>query len=118
MDTTESVARLSALAHPTRLEVFRHLVGAEPHGLPAGEVARRLGVPHNTLSSHLAILTRAGLTSVERHSRSMIYRAQLKGVHELVLYLLRDCCNGKPELCAPLVTEIFNCCSDKGATCG
>lgn len=117
MDIETSVSAFSALAQPTRLEVFRLLVRNEPHGLPAGEIARRMVVPHNTMSTHLAILTRAELISVERHSRSMIYRVELGAVHKLVLFLLRDCCGGKPELCGPLVNEISACCSTEGVSC-
>jgi ArsR family transcriptional regulator, arsenate/arsenite/antimonite-responsive transcriptional repressor len=108
---------LSALAQPTRLEVFRLLVKQEPDGLPVGEIARRLDVPHNTMSTHLSILTRAGLVTVERHSRSMIYRVELKTIRILVLFLLRDCCNGQPDLCAPLIEDITKCCATSGASC-
>lgn len=99
------------------------LVKQEPDGLPAGEIARRLDVPHNTMSTHLAVLTRAGLISVARHSRSMIYRAELNAVRDLVLFLLKDCCNGQPELCAPLIEDISKSCPSKscttsGACCG
>jgi len=118
MDTISAVEGLSALAQPTRLDVFRLLVRHEPHGLPAGEIARRLDVPHNTMSTHLAVLTRAGLISVQKHSRSMIYRSEMSVIHELVLYMLRDCCNGNPALCGPLVQEISACCSTEGAACG
>ena len=117
MDIESGVTALSALAQPTRLEVFRLLMRHEPDGLMAGEIARRLGVPHNTMSTHLAIMVRAGLISMERHSRSMIYRVELRAVHELVLFLLRDCCDGKPELCGPLVQDISSCCSTDGASC-
>jgi len=118
MKSDSAINALSALAQNTRLETFRLLVSQEPDGLPAGEIARRLGVPQNTMSAHLAILTRAGLVSVERHSRSMIYRAQLPSVRELVMFLLKDCCNGQPELCAPLIEEISKSCSTSGACCG
>ncbi len=118
MKSDSAIDALSALAQNTRLETFRLLVSQEPDGLPAGEIARRLGVPQNTMSAHLAILTRAGLVSVERHSRSMIYRAQLPSVRELVMFLLKDCCNGQPELCAPLIEEISKSCSTSGACCG
>ena len=94
------------------------LVKQEPDGLPAGEIARRLDIPHNTMSTHLAILARAGLVSVERHSRSMIYRVGLKAIRLLVLFLLKDCCNGQPELCAPLIDDISKCYSISGACCG
>ena len=111
MENDLAIDCLSALAQPTRLEVFRLLVKQEPDGLPAGEIARRMDVPHNTMSTHLSILTRAGLVSVERHSRSMIYRVELKTIRTLVLFLLRDCCNGRPELCSPLISDLSSCCT-------
>jgi ArsR family transcriptional regulator, arsenate/arsenite/antimonite-responsive transcriptional repressor len=117
MKTELAIDALSALAQPTRLEVFQLLVRQEPHGLPAGEIARRLDVPHNTMSTHLAILSRAGLISGERHSRSLIYRIKLQAVRQLVLFLLRDCCNGQPELCAPLIDDLMSCCSQPGVSC-
>ena len=110
MDISLAVESLSALAQPTRLEVFRLLVRNEPHGLPAGEIARQLDIPHNTMSTHLAILQRADLLSSDKQSRSVIYRVRLPAVHDLVLYLLRDCCNGKPELCTSLISELSACC--------
>ena len=118
MENVIAIEAFAALAQPTRLEAFRLLVKQVPDGLPAGEIARRLDVPHNTMSTHLAILTRAGLISVERHSRSMIYQVDLKAAHQLVLFMLKDCCNGRPELCAPLIEDIANSCSPTGACCG
>ncbi|MEI7598495.1 MAG: metalloregulator ArsR/SmtB family transcription factor [Aestuariivirga sp.] len=112
-----AIEAFSALSQPTRLEAFRLLVKQEPDGLPAGEIARRLDVPHNTMSTHLAILARAGLVSVERQSRTMIYRVELKTMRKLVMFLLKDCCNGQPELCAPLIDEISKSCSNSGACC-
>ena len=117
MENKTAIDCLSALAQPTRLEVFRLLVKHEPDGLPVGEIARRLDVPPNTMSTHLSILTRAGLVTVERHSRSMIYRVELKCIHALVLFLLRDCCNGQPELCAPLIKDLTVCCAAPEASC-
>lgn len=116
METNSAIECLSALAQPTRLEVFRLLVKHEPDGLPAGEIARRIDVPHNTMSTHLGILTRAGLVTGERHSRSMIYRAEPKTIHGVVLFLLRDCCNGQPELCAPLIKDLTTCCAKTSTT--
>jgi ArsR family transcriptional regulator, arsenate/arsenite/antimonite-responsive transcriptional repressor len=118
MKQNSAIEALSALAQPTRLDVFRMLVKQEPNGLPAGEIARRLDVPHNTMSTHLAILNRAGLISVERHSRSMVYRVELEAVRQLVMFLLKDCCNGQPELCAPLLEDISKSCSISGVCCG
>jgi ArsR family transcriptional regulator len=77
MDLESSVSALSALAQSTRLEVFRLLVRSEPIGLPAGEIARLLSVPHNTMSTHLGILSRTGLVLSERDSCSIVYRVDL-----------------------------------------
>lgn len=110
MDDTETITALAALAQPTRLDAFRRLVVAEPEGIAAGELARQLGVPQNTLSAHLSILARAGLVSGERQSRSIVYRARLAQVHAVTRYLLEDCCNGHPDICAPLVADLTPCC--------
>ena len=97
---------MSALSQATRLDIFRLLVRHEPEGLPAGEIARALGVPHNTMSTHLRILAQAGLATHERRSRSITYRASLAQVGGLVRFLVEDCCNGDPALCAPIIAEI------------
>lgn len=110
MDTDNALSAFAALAQPTRLDVFRLLVAHEPEGLPAGDVARRLDVPHNTLSTHLGILARAGLVAAERRSRLIIYRAQLEAVRDLAAFLLKDCCGGHPEICAPLIADLQPCC--------
>lgn len=111
MESTSAIETFAALSQPTRLDAFRLIVRHEPHGLPAGEVARLLDVPQNTMSSHLAVLSRAGLISSERHSRSIIYRAELDKVRELASFLVTDCCGGRPELCEPLVAEFTPCCT-------
>ncbi|AIT08477.1 ArsR family transcriptional regulator (plasmid) [Sphingomonas taxi] len=110
MENQPAISALGALAQSTRLDVFRLLVRHEPDGLAAGEVARQLDVPQNTMSAHLAILARAGLVRSERHSRSIIYRADLDGLRGLMLFLVKDCCAGSPELCAPLLAELTPCC--------
>ena len=115
MDLDSATSALAALSQPTRLETFRLLVRHEPEGLPAGEIARQLDVPQNTMSAHLAVLTRAGLTRNERQSRSIVYRANLSGLQALMLYLVRDCCGGNAELCAPLIAELSApCCPVEG----
>lgn len=111
MESTSAIEAFAALSQPTRLDAFRLIVRHEPHGLPAGEVARLLYVPQNTMSSHLAVLSRAGLISSERHSRSIIYRAELDKLRELASFLVTDCCGGRPELCEPLVAEFTPCCT-------
>ena len=115
MDVETATSALAALSQSTRLETFRLLVNHEPDGLPAGEIARKLSVPQNTMSAHLAVLTRAGLTVGERHSRSIVYRADLNGLRDLMLYLVRDCCGGNAALCAPLIAELSApCCPAEG----
>jgi len=110
MENDSAIAALSALAQGTRLDVFRLLVRHEPGGLAAGEIARQLDVPQNTMSAHLGILARAGIVRSERHRRSIIYRADLNGLRALTLFLVKDCCAGSPELCAPLLAELTPCC--------
>ncbi|RUM97712.1 ArsR family transcriptional regulator [Pseudaminobacter arsenicus] len=109
MDEQEAIDALSALAQQTRLDAFRQLVAAEPEGMAAGDLARLLDIPQNTLSAHLAILTRVGLTESRRQSRSIIYRAKLSTVRDLTLFLLKDCCHGRSEICAPLLAELNPC---------
>lgn len=111
MESTAAIDVFAALSQSTRLDAFRLIMKHEPDGLPAGEIARLLDVPQNTMSTHLAVLTRAGLISPDRHGRSIIYRAELERVREIASYLVNDCCGGRPELCEPLVAEFTPCCS-------
>ncbi|MGL9621838.1 metalloregulator ArsR/SmtB family transcription factor [Bradyrhizobium sp. U531] len=113
METEKAVLALAALAQSTRLEAFQTLVRHEPDGLAAGDLARLLEVPQNTLSAHLAILTRARLVSSERHGRSIVYRANLDEFRDVTLFLLRDCCGGRPEVCNPVVETLQSCCTPK-----
>ena len=118
MDDTEVIAALAALAQPTRLQTFRSLIAREPEGIPAGELARLVEVPQNTMSAHLAILARAKLIVGERRSRSIIYRANLDGFREAMVFLVKDCCDGRPDLCAPLIADLAPCCPPKEAAHG
>ena len=110
MDSENAILALAALAQPTRLDVFRLLVRHEPEGLAAGDIAKALAVPQNTMSSHLSILSRAGLVSARRFSRSIVYRADLSRLQAVVLFMLKDCCDGRPEICTPLVESLTPCC--------
>ena len=110
MESEQAILAFAALAQPTRLDVFRLLIEHEPDGMPAGDIARHMAVPHNTMSTHLAILSRAGLIEAERQSRSIIYRAKLDAVHALTSFLVKDCCGGRPEICAPLIADLTPCC--------
>ena len=114
MESERAILALAALAQSTRLDVFRLLAKHEPEGLAAGDIAKALAVPQNTMSSHLGILSRAGLVTAQRFSRSIVYRADLKAFQSVVLFMLRDCCDGRPEICAPVVESLKLCCPPAG----
>lgn len=103
MDSKSALTQLSALAQENRLSLFRLLIKAGPGGLPAGEIASALGVPPNTLSAQLNILSHAGLIDGARQGRSIIYSARLEAVSGLIVFLMEDCCGGRPEVCAPVL---------------
>ena len=113
METEKCVMALAALAHATRQQAFRTLVRYEPAGLAAGELADALEVPQNTLSAHLSVLSRADLVSSERRGRSIVYRANLAAFGDLTTFLLKDCCAGHPEACAPVAKTLKACLSKK-----
>lgn len=113
MDTIDAITSLAALAQDTRLKTFRLLAKHEPEGIAAGELARVLEVPQNTMSAHLSVLSRAGLVTTERQSRSIIYRANLAAFQSVALFLLQDCCGGRPEVCAPVIESLTPCCPPK-----
>ncbi len=113
MNQIDAVLGLTALAQDTRLRVFRLLVEHAEDGLPAGEIARALDVPQNTMSSHLSILTNAGLTRLRRDGRRVIYKVDLQSVRALLAFLVQDCCKGRPEACSALLDEIAPLCCDK-----
>jgi len=99
LSAADAIAVLAALAQPTRLEIFRLLLKHEPVGVTAGVIADTVGAPHNSISTHLAILVRAGLLRSARDGRSIVYRADIEGMRALVGFLVNDCCDGRPELC-------------------
>jgi DNA-binding transcriptional ArsR family regulator len=111
MPLPRAVDLLSALAQGSRLAVFCLLVKAGPDGLPAGEIAREVGVRPNTLSTHLAILEHAGLVQARREGRSVIYAANYAAMRALLGFLVEDCCGGKPEICAPM-SDLVPACGD------
>ncbi len=106
MDKKASLAALAALGQETRLDIFRLLVRAGPEGVAAGEIATRVGAVQNTTSSHLKILTHAGLIRPERDGRTVRHVADMTGFRDLLAYLMEDCCNGAPELCRPVINAV------------
>src|SRR6516162_5839985 len=100
MKKTDAIAALAALAQDNRLDVFRLLVQAGPQGMPAGAVASALELPPNTLTFHFDRLRMAGLVTVRREGRSMIYAAQFDRMNALLNFLTENCCGGAP--CAPV----------------
>ena len=102
MEISAVAAAFGALAQETRLDLLRTLLSEAPAGLPAGEIASRLGVPPSTLSFHLTALERAGLTRSERRGRQIIHSARIMGVRQLLGFLTETCCAGRPELCGDL----------------
>ncbi|MGB7432982.1 MAG: metalloregulator ArsR/SmtB family transcription factor [Ahrensia sp.] len=110
MDTNSSIEAFSALAHDTRLAVFRLLLQCGNGGMAAGDIAVRLDVRQNTMSAHLSQLSRAGLIKADRQGRSIIYRANYDALRGLLAFLMEDCCGGRPEICQPILDEIACAC--------
>ena len=105
MKSEAALNALSALAQETRLAVFRRLVRAGPEGETAGALAEALETPAPTLSFHLKELERAGLITQRRESRHLIYAARSETMRDLLSYLMKDCCRGRPEICNINVVE-------------
>ena len=105
MEKSNAVVALAALAQENRLDVYRLLVQAGPDGLPAGQVAAALGLAPNTLTFHFDRLRVAGLVSVRRDGRSMIYAAQYHTMNALLGYLTDNCCKGAPDTCVPVACK-------------
>ncbi|WP_334182245.1 ArsR/SmtB family transcription factor [Novosphingobium sp.] len=106
MNTEEALALLSALAHPTRLEAFRLLIRHEPDGLSTGELVEASGLSQSTFSTHLAVMVKAGLVIAEKRGRQQIQRANLDSLRGVMVYLAKDCCQGRAELFEPLLAEL------------
>lgn len=109
MDTGLALTVLAALAHPTRLEAFRLLVRHAHDGLPTGTLVDASGLTQSTFSTHLAVLAKAGLVVAEKRGRHQIQRANLDTLRALMTYLAKDCCEGRAELCEPLLAELTCC---------
>ena len=113
MDMTVATHSLSALAHEGRLAIFRLLVKAGPGGMAAGDIAKKLDTAPNTMSAQLLVLSNAGLVHARREGRSIIYAVNFDRMSALLQFLAKDCCNGRPEICAPLAATVNSCCPPK-----
>lgn len=109
MKTNDALSILSALAHPTRLDAFRLLIRHEPEGLSTGALVEASGLTQSTFSTHLAVMAKAGLVLSEKRGRQQIQRANLDALGGLMVYLAKDCCQGRAELCEPLLAELTCC---------
>ena len=109
MDTSEALSVLSALGHRTPLDAFRLLIRHEPDGLSTGELVEASGLTQSTFSTHLAVMVKAGLVLSEKRGRQQIQRANLDALRGLMVYLAKDCCQGRAELCEPLLAELICC---------
>ena len=110
MNDDSALATLAALAHPTRLSAFRLLVRHEPEGLSTGQLVDETGLSQSTFSTHLAVLAKAGLVTADKRGRQQIQRANIDALRELMTFLAKDCCQGRAELCEPLLAELTTCC--------
>ncbi|TGS48499.1 MULTISPECIES: metalloregulator ArsR/SmtB family transcription factor [unclassified Mesorhizobium] len=109
MDERQAMSAFAALSQETRLRILRHLVIAGPDGIAAGAIAEKVEVSASNVSFHLKELERAGLVSVRRDSRSMVYSAEYEALSGLIRFLMEDCCSGRPEICAPALAP--GCCA-------
>jgi DNA-binding transcriptional ArsR family regulator len=110
MKKTLALEAFGALSQETRLDIFRRLIREVPEPMAAGDLAKDLGVPPSTLSTHLAILSRAGLVKSERQGRTILYAADTEGARALLTYLIKVCCRGQPEICKPLLDAATAAC--------
>ncbi|MBN8814533.1 MAG: helix-turn-helix transcriptional regulator [Sphingomonas sp.] len=109
MNADSALTALSALSHPVRLDAFRLLVRHEPDGLSTGELVAESGLTQSTFSTHLAVLAKAGLVASEKRGRQQIQRANIDTLRALMTFLAKDCCQGRAELCEPLLAELACC---------
>lgn len=116
MEISDAADVLSALALEGRLAIFRLLIRAGPQGVRAGEIAKAVSAHASTLSANLNVLSHAGLIQGRREGRSIYYWARYDRMSDLLAFLMDDCCNGSPEICAPfmdITTRAARCAADQ-----
>lgn len=106
MDERQALSAFAALSQETRLRIVRLLVQAGAEGMAAGSIAEAAGVSASNVSFHLKELTQAGLTTATREARSIFYAADYSALSGLIAFLMRDCCQGRPEVCTPALTAL------------
>ena len=106
MDINNALSAFAALSQPTRLSVFRLLIGAGSAGLLAGEISDQLDVRQNTMSANLTVLLNAGLVRKERQGRTIRYFANFEALRGLLRFLMQDCCGGEAEMCQPIIDKL------------
>jgi len=117
LEEHQALDAFGALSQETRLQMVRALVVAGPGGLAAGAVGEAVGASSSSASFHLSHLERAGLVHSRREARSIVYSANYEGLAGLVDFLMQDCCQGRPEVCAPAARTAAACCTPaKAAT--
>jgi DNA-binding transcriptional ArsR family regulator len=110
MDERQALDAFAALSQETRLRIVRLLVIAGPAGLPAGAIGEEMGATSSRMSFHLSHLEQAGLVQSRREGRSIVYTAAYPALSGLIQFLMRDCCQGRPEVCTPALAAIAACC--------
>lgn len=110
MDEASALRAFAALSQETRLKIVRLLVTAGPRGMAAGAVGETMGASSSRISFHLGQLEHAGLIESRRDGRSIVYSAAYPALAALVQFLMRDCCQGHPEVCNPAVAALAACC--------
>lgn len=108
MHERQALTVFAALSQDTRLRMVRMLVKAGPEGLSAGALAAKAGVSASNVSFHLKELENAGLAFSRREARSIIYAADYDRLRGLIEFLMKDCCQGHPEICVPALAQV--CC--------
>ena len=118
MDEQRALETFAALSQETRLRIVRLLVAAGPEGLSAGAIGTAMDrATASRMSFHPTHLEQAGLVTSRRAGRSIIYSADYKHLSGIIEFLMRDCCQGRPEVCAPAVAALARCCSTGTAPC-
>lgn len=113
MNQTQALTAFAALSQDTRLKIVRCLVAVGPEGMAAGVIGAKVDGSASRMSFHLSHLERSGLIASRRDGRQIIYRAVYPALSGLIGFLMQDCCQGHPEICAPFADGAC----DAGAGC-